>query len=51
MNPMEDNEIFATLKTIVSAVAQTFGPTCEVAVCDLRINKVVAIENGHVTGR
>jgi predicted transcriptional regulator YheO len=48
---MSNNEIITALNKVASAVAQTFGPHCEVAVCSLEDNEVVAIENGHVTGR
>ena len=42
------------LKQIAKALAVQFGPQCEVAVHDLTNgyeNTIVAIENGHVTGR
>lgn len=42
------------LKQIARALAEQFGPQCEIAVHDLTSgyeNTVIAIENGHVTGR
>lgn len=45
--------VLDTLKTIAPALAQVFGPHCEVVVHDLRQlgASIVAIENGHITGR
>ncbi len=41
--------------TLAKGIAQQFGPNCEVVVHDLQSgdieNSIVAIENGHVTGR
>lgn len=43
------------LRALAKALAAQFGPNCEVAVHDLRAQAperpIVAIENGHVTGR
>lgn len=42
------------LKTLAKALAEQFGPQCEVTVHDLTRgyeNTIIAIENGHVTGR
>ena len=43
------------LLKLAKGVAQQFGPNCEVVVHDLVSNdpdsSIVAIENGHVTGR
>ena len=43
----------ASLAKVVDAVAKTFGPYCEVVLHDLTRpdHSVVAIANGHVTGR
>jgi len=43
--------ILDTLKAVAACVAETFGPTCEVVIHDLKSREIVAIENGHVTGR
>lgn len=44
-----------TLIQLARGIAAQFGPNCEVVVYDLTENDVehsiVAIENGHVTGR
>lgn len=52
---MESIEDEPFLKTLIKGIAAQFGPNCEVVLHDLR-NKpydstIVAIENGHVTGR
>ena len=43
------------LLTRAKGIASKFGPNCEVVVHDLATNdperSIVAIENGHVTGR
>ena len=43
------------LLTLAKGIASQFGPNCEVVVHDLATNdperSIVAIENGHVTGR
>lgn len=52
MSASDQNEDF--LKRLAKGIAQLFGTNCEVAVHDLRKgleNTIVAIENGHVTGR
>ena len=51
---MKSNEI-AFLTQLAKGVARQFGPNCEVVVHDLTTTEeehsIVAIENGHVTGR
>lgn len=51
---MKNNEI-AFLTQLAKGVARQFGPNCEVVVHDLctteEEHSIVAIENGHVTGR
>lgn len=46
---------FAFYFRLAQAIARQFGPNCEVAVHDLESNdperSIVAIENGHVSGR
>ena len=46
---------FAFYFRLAKAIAQQFGPNCEVVVHDLESNdpesSIVAIENGHVSGR
>lgn len=48
---MSKKEILNTIDQIAKAVAATFGPSCETAVCDFDTCKIVTLENGHVTGR
>jgi len=48
---MSNIDVINALKKVASAIAQTFGPHCEVAVYSLEEQRIVAIENGHVTGR
>jgi Uncharacterized protein conserved in bacteria len=51
MSVQEQNEFLASL---AKGIANLFGENCEVTVHDLRKgyeNTIVAIENGHVTGR
>ena len=51
---MISNENISFLNTLARAIAVQFGPQCEVAVHDLTKGSertIVAIENGHVTGR
>lgn len=51
---MSNREQISFLKRLAKALAVQFGPQCEVVVHDLaRGNKqsIIAIENGHVTGR
>jgi len=47
------NPILANYIPIVKAIAETFGPDCEVLLHDVSNleNSIIAIENGHVTGR
>lgn len=47
------DELIAALKTVVKLLGATFGPDCEIVLHDLRTpeQSVVAIENGHITGR
>ncbi|MCL2034487.1 MAG: helix-turn-helix transcriptional regulator [Oscillospiraceae bacterium] len=51
---MLENHSATFLKQLAKGLAAQFGPDCEVAVHDLTKgmeNTIVAIENGHVTGR
>jgi len=51
---MLDQQCTTLLKQLAKGLAAQFGPDCEVAVHDLTKgmeNTIVAIENGHVTGR
>lgn len=50
------NEEFSFLTALAKGIARQFGETCEVVVLDLsefeeRGSVIVAIENGHITGR
>lgn len=49
----EIKPIFKRYLSMAKGVADTFGPNCEVVIHDfsLKPNSIVAIENGHVTGR
>lgn len=49
----EIKSIFKRYLTIAKGVSETFGPNCEVVIHDfsLKPNSIIAIENGHVTGR
>ena len=51
---MKDHE-FKFLTQLARGIARQFGPNCEVVVHDLGTNEpeqsIVAIENGHITGR
>jgi predicted transcriptional regulator YheO len=55
VTPATPHELLATLKPIMRAIAGAVGPHCEVVLHDLSKRDVertiVAIENGHVTGR
>ena len=52
---MPDASTLQFLLTLAKGIASQFGPNCEVVVHDLATNdperSIVAIENGHVTGR
>ena len=50
---MMNGQLLACLKQIAGGIAQQFGPSCEVVVHDLSDveHSIVAIENGHVSGR
>ena len=51
---MHSKELLSFLKNLAKSLAAHFGPQCEVAIHDLAQNSehtIVAIENGHVTGR
>ena len=51
---MSSNEQQDFLKRLAKGIANLFGENCEVTVHDLKKgyeNSIVAIENGHVTGR
>ena len=52
---MLNASILQFLFQLAKGIAQQFGPNCEVVVHDLISNdpdsSIVAIENGHVTGR
>ena len=52
-NHPEDDFLLERLSTIISPIALMFGSRCEVVLHDLRQleRSIVAIENGHVTGR
>jgi len=45
--------VFARYISMVKGVSETFGSNCEVVLHDFSLNpnSIVAIENGHVTGR
>jgi len=49
------DELLGTLQPIMKAIAGAVGPHCEVVLHDLSQREmertIVAIENGHVTGR
>ena len=51
---MKDHEV-KFLAQLAKGIARQFGPNCEVVVHDLGTNEpersIVAIENGHITGR
>lgn len=49
----EVKPIFERFIPMVKGVAETFGTNCEVVLHDfsLKPNSIIAIENGHVTGR
>jgi len=46
-----DDIILCSLKSVAVCVAKTLGSFCEVVIHDLRTREIVAIENGHITGR
>lgn len=48
-----DDAIVESAKRIADAIGQTLGPSCEIAVHDLRnpTHSLVHLVNGHVTGR
>jgi predicted transcriptional regulator YheO len=52
---MEDTAQMDFLKRLANALAGQFGKNCEIAIHDLKTtdinSSIVAIENGHVTGR
>jgi predicted transcriptional regulator YheO len=51
---MESEGLTTFLKNLAKSLAAHFGPQCEVAIHDLTLdseNTIIAIENGHVTGR
>ena len=51
---MGSEELITFLKSLAKSLAAHFGPQCEVAIHDLTQNSehtIVAIENGHITGR
>lgn len=50
---MMNGSLLACLKRIACGIAQQFGPNCEVVIHDLSDvdHSIVAIENGHVSGR
>ena len=51
---MHSKELLSFLKSLAKSLAAHFGPQCEVAIHDLGQDSehtIVAIENGHVTGR
>lgn len=45
--------IFATLRPLIKSIASALGPHCEVVLHDFgeQERSIIAIENGHVTGR
>ncbi|MFZ4451431.1 helix-turn-helix transcriptional regulator [Salibacterium aidingense] len=47
------DEMCSVLKPLIKPIAQALGPNCEVVLHDTREleHSIVAIENGHVTGR
>lgn len=47
------DEVFNVLKPLVKAIGFALGPNCEVVLHDMRKleNSIIAIENGHITGR
>lgn len=53
MEKRKINPILANFIPAVKAIAKTFGPDCEVLLHDASNleNSVIAIENGHITGR
>ena len=51
---MTKEQQFAFLSKLAKGISEQFGPQCEVTVHDLRTSfesTIIAIENGHVTGR
>lgn len=46
-------EIYDVLKPLIKAIAHALGPNCEVVLHDMSKleQSIVAIENGHITGR
>lgn len=50
---MNDQELVPLIKRIAEGIANTFGNSCEVEICDLDHpdSTVIAIYNGHVSGR
>ena len=52
---MKENRDFKFASRVAKALAGQFGEDCEIVIHDLRekdiANSIVAIENGHVTGR
>ena len=53
MEKRKINPILASFIPVVKAIAKTFGPDCEVLLHDVSNleSSIIAIENGHVTGR
>ena len=53
MEKRKINPLLANFIPAVKAIAKTFGPDCEVLIHDVNNleNSIIAIENGHVTGR
>jgi len=53
MKKRKINPLLANFIPAVKAIAKTFGPDCEVLIHDVNNleNSIIAIENGHVTGR
>lgn len=53
MEKRKINSILASFIPVVKAIAKTFGPDCEVLLHDVSNleSSIIAIENGHVTGR
>lgn len=49
----EVKKVFEKFLPIAKGIAETFGTNCEVVIHDfsLKPNSIIAIENGHVTGR
>ena len=53
MEKRKINPILASFVPVIKGIAKTFGKDCEILLADVSNleNSVIAIENGHVTGR